>query len=219
MRTVLAVLAVVVSGTVVLSSAGGASGSVVVYTDRAAFEAALVSRTTYGFEVSEGYPAAPAFLSASPDGQLRGNGIYSFPVIATLSARGDEQGLGGMEGYMGVAFRDPQTAVGFDVFFSGQAPPSDVQINFYRDGVPDQVIHPFPGIGLMSPPVSAFVGIISTEPIMGFGGIFPGGQEWGGLFGQGVVDNLTIGIVPEPAGLLLWLVPGALGCLARRRRR
>ena len=203
-----------------LAWTGAASASVVIYNDRAAFEAALESRTVYGFETSEGFAPAPASLNTSPDGQLQGIGIHPFPVTARLLVRDDEQGLGGMEGYMGVAFRDPQTAVGLDVFFRGQAPPSAVQINFYFDsGIPPQVIHPFPDMGPGSFPVSTFVGIISTQPITGFGGIFPGGQEWGGLPGYGAVDNLTVGIVPEPAGLLMCLVPAVVVCLSRAKRR
>src|SRR5688572_10066956 len=97
----------------------------VVFTDRAAFEAAMGAHRTYSFDTADGFPAAPAAIQTF-DGQ--------FPQFAStdLAASIDSYGTGGNQALTGRANNQVSreaplriipgfdtTAIGFDILDLG----------------------------------------------------------------------------------------------------
>ncbi|HWB55005.1 MAG TPA: hypothetical protein VG722_12455 [Tepidisphaeraceae bacterium] len=204
------------SGVLLLAMACAARSDVTVYSDRASFEAAIGPSVTYTFEVDDGFPAAPAYITSfgpvavnefSPIGGPAY--IRNFPDgTANQTLSGEISALNSNNtGLLYAAFISPEYAMGFDVFPMGVPVVVDVQ---YEGTNPSSVSYVLDGDQSVSGDASLFFGLTSTDPILNFtvGSLAdPRVQVYKGI------DNLTI--VPESA--TIWpLVIAGLFSLRRR---
>lgn len=202
-----------------LQAAAMAAG--VVYSDRAAFEAAIGAHKTYSFDVADGFPAAPApimFIDGTFP-QLSSNG-----GPATL----DIYGAAGNQALTGRLNNQPdrftivsiyvapfQNAIGFDLLdLSGQL--GEVATIVVNDGS-DRLVAPIHVTDNdANPATPRFFGVvwdmdITWVDVWGENLLCAGP---GTCFTPNLIDNLTI--VPEPAALL-WIF--ASGLMVQRRGR
>ena len=184
-------LQAVLAAGAVLALTRPAAGSYIIYSDRAAFEAQLVSKAVYGFD-----PADWGRDGISADGQVH---IVQASFVGFEPGFGYVLGVGGDGLSIAVQFRDPQQAVGLHVVQR-----STGSVVFVSGGHFEQ-------IAISSSAQPTFIGIVSANPLEAISRF----SAWDvGPPGSYVAfDSLTLGTVPEPSGLL------ALGPLLLALRR
>ena len=203
-----------------LACSGAAMAAGVVYSDRAAFEAAVGAHKTYSFDVADGFPAAPApirFIDGTFP-QLSSNGEPA--SLDTFGAAGNQALTGRLNNQterstiVSIYVSPLENAIGFDILDLGSSL-GEVATIVVNDGS-DRLVSPIhiPDNDA-NPATPVFFGVIwdmemTWVDVWGENLLCAGP---GTCFTPNLIDNLTI--VPEPAiGLVL------LGtCLAAHRRR
>jgi Divergent InlB B-repeat domain len=154
------------------SSAFGASTT---FTNRAAFLGAVVSPTTFDFEVASGFPEAPASLTSlaggevllSTDEDVTAATLHDFGFGFGQAIAGRSRGRVDAFKALRMTFTAPTFAVGFDdldLTGSGGVPTEIAIINVsFLNGAPSEQFSVTDGDGDFG--TAAFFGIISSDPI------------------------------------------------------
>jgi hypothetical protein len=210
-----------------VSLKAGAQGDV--YTNRSAWQAAIAGQgvqSRYDFEVSSGFPTAPAQLTSFDGGRVTLISEDEKATLAAFPAGSGNQVLSGhlVEGDtplpsrpLRMTFNPPLVAMGFDILelmpegtevaIISVTGPGRAPTHFYPvsdgDGVPETPV--FFGLALAGP--IAEVDIYAEDPRC---------DQPVPCYMPNAIDDLDVLVVPEPAagGLLL-----ALALLASRFRR
>jgi hypothetical protein len=207
---------------VALASSQAAMAAGVVYSNRAAFEAAILSHKTYTFDTASGFPAAPAAISSVDGGllQFSSNGgaasldIYGAAGNQALTGRSSNQV--DRSATLTMTPSAHQNAIGFDILDLG-SPIAEAATIVVSDAS-DRPVVPFQiqdNDGNPATPV--FFGVIWDIDISSVD-----------VFGQNLIcaapgncptpnllDNVTV--VPEPG--IAFLVLGAVSMASFRRTR
>jgi hypothetical protein len=205
---------------VLLASSGAAMAAGVVYSDRAAFEAAVGPHKTYTFDVAEGFPPAPAPIMFV-DGtfpQLTSNGgpasldVYGPAGNQALTGRLNDQL--NRSTLVSIFVEPSQNVIGFDILDLGSAL-GEVATIVVNDGSDRLTIPYHIPDNDANPATPVFFGVIWDTDITWV-------DVWGEnllcagpgtCFAPNLIDNLTI--VPEPGAAMLALCAGSIATLRR----
>lgn len=204
---------VAITAVVMAVTASTGLGQVQVFTDPAAFRAALLTSTTYTFEAADGFAAGP--IGTFGDGIVPSATSY---VGLSPNYHESTNILWGGAAGLRFDFGDPASALGFRGYTTGQGGFPDAEITFTFDGAPDfkvllQSVQP-------SPRGEPFLGIISPKPIQSM--VLDNGSP--ALppihFGVAGIDDLTVGSIPEPGlGFFGAAMVGIMLCRRHPRMR
>lgn len=188
-----------------------AEASPILFTERAAFEAAAPPDIRATFETLQPTGCTASECSGVVDG------VLLVSSNSPLDATGDLT-FGGLFSLVTIGVGGPMNAVGFDVSKGGKVDTLLVGAIIGMTPTGDLVVEniPLPGFSLPLAGAPAFLGLLFPEPIFGLqlrvvGDLFTASPQL-------TVDNIAIQTaVPEPATALLLSV-GAMVLVQRRRR-
>jgi hypothetical protein len=210
------IAALVVVFVALQSSAGMADTQI--FRSRQDWDVRLITSESYSFEESDGFPGVGTVITSLGNGRILTSAVGGNVQIVDLLAHhrhGHALGVSGTP--ITLQFNDNPFAIGFEVLSTQTevaAPNALITIRHF-DETFDEIYRLLDSGGPVSSDV--FFGIISSERITSIE--IDGFSESLGFVGANgdAVDNLTVGIVPEPLGISMFLVISSWVALLRRR--
>jgi len=202
---------------------GSAWAAGITFSDRAAFEAAIVSPRRFTFDPADGFAMAPAPISSVDGGFLQFSSNNGPASLDTYGATGN-QALTGRSGnqvdrtaIFSIIPAGHQNAIGFDILDLG-SPVAESAFIVISDNTDRPVIPYRLQDNDGNPATPVFFGIIWDVDMTGVEihaeNLICAGP--GACLTANLIDNLTI--VPEPASLLPLLLTGTYLASARPKR-
>jgi hypothetical protein len=187
-----------------------ARGALQLFKSQEEFQSALASFKVYTFDVEDGFPQEPV-----PFPNLENGKIQFIPyrdrtvrIVFGPYRNFDTQVLGGLAD---IQFANSQYAVGFTAVSQGESPPNVVIRGI---GLQGETHFQFQFARVFPEFPHHFIGLISDHPLARIE-LDRDAPELGFHIGLVAIDNLTVGVVPEPAAYCLLALSGIL--LAGRR--